>query len=70
MNNTNTQTPSFLASLINNASQPETLRILQTLVFTYWEESMVCHDDRIKLSKMIAAKQGRIMAHRIINQTY
>ena len=60
MKNTNTQTPSFLAGLVNNATQPETLRILQTLVITYWNESKICPSDRAKLNRMIAAKQGRI----------
>ena len=62
MKNTNTQTPSFLAGLVNNATQPETLRILQTLVITYWNESKICPSDRDKLDEMIAAKQDRIAA--------
>ena len=70
MNNTNTQPPSFLASLINNASQPETLRILQTLVVTYWNDSKICPSDRDKLNEMIAAKQDRIQANMKTPPTY
>ncbi len=62
MKNTNTRTPSFLAGLVNNATQPETLRVLQTLVTTYWNESKICPSDRDKLDEMIAAKQDRIAA--------
>tara|TARA_R110000772_G_scaffold3451_4_gene12258 strand:+ start:401 stop:589 length:189 start_codon:yes stop_codon:yes gene_type:complete len=57
MKNWNTHTPTFLAGLINNTTQVETISVLEGLIIRYWNDNKICKSDSKKLAAMIAAKK-------------